>query len=328
VDDALQLAVDPGLEEAVDALQEVVAVGLGVEADDAAAQQPVEDLVAPRADAEALGVGPGDVPEGEDGGAGQPLADEPGGEGEVVVLHEDDGVLGVGLLPDRLGEAGVDGDVVLPVLLAEGGAGVREVAQRPEALVGEAVVVALLLLRGEPDPAQVVGLSSGGTPTRSRLSTVSRSALPLPCATQTPEHARITGSSAVTRPLAGCWTCSWPSGRRVWMYGSRLATTTTFSPPSSALRTVLRRWGVQALGWPPPSSAISAASWATSSRTSAQHRAELRLLLAPAQDAGISCVQRLKEKRAAANVMRSMLRPRAPSTPRATLRASASRRST
>jgi hypothetical protein len=34
-------------------------------------------------------------------------------------------------------------------------------------------------------------------------STTSRSALPLPCAIQVPEQARITGSTAVTRPLAG-----------------------------------------------------------------------------------------------------------------------------
>ena len=38
---------------------------------------------------------------------------------------------------------------------------------------------------------------------RSCRSTMSRSAEPLPCAIQVPEQARITGSSAVTRPLAG-----------------------------------------------------------------------------------------------------------------------------
>ena len=55
---------------------------------------------------------------------------------------------------------------------------------------------------------------------RSLRSTVSRSAEPLPCAIQVPEHARITGSIAVTRPLAGC--CSrMPSAVRTWMYGSR-----------------------------------------------------------------------------------------------------------
>ena len=76
-------------------------------------------------------------------------------------------------------------------------------AQRPHALVGEAVVVALLLLGGEPDAAQRVVVAPGGTPTRSCRSTTSRSALPLPCAIQVPEQARITGSTAVTSPLAG-----------------------------------------------------------------------------------------------------------------------------
>ncbi len=40
----------------------------------------------------------------------------------------------------------------------------------------------------------------------------------------------MTGSSAVTRPLAGCRTAMLPSFARSWMYGSRLARITTFSP--------------------------------------------------------------------------------------------------
>ena len=47
--------------------------------------------------------------------------------------------------------------------------------------------------------------ATGGTRTRPCASDASTSALPLPCATQVPPHARITGSSAVTSPLAGCF---------------------------------------------------------------------------------------------------------------------------
>ena len=82
--------------------------------------------------------------------------------------------------------------------------------------------------------------SSGGTATRSCLSTVSRSALPLPCAIHVPEHARITGSSAVTRPLAGRCT-RMPCGVFTWMYGSRFDTTMMSSPrisPRSTARSV------------------------------------------------------------------------------------------
>ena len=73
------------------------------------------------------------------------------------------------------------------------------------AFVGEAVVVALLLLLASARcgaacttpcarrhaHAVVVGRRSRGRP------------MPLPCAIQVPEQARITGSSAVTSPLAG-----------------------------------------------------------------------------------------------------------------------------
>ena len=50
---------------------------------------------------------------------------------------------------------------------------------------------------------------------RSAASTVSRSALPLPWAIQVPPQARITGSIADTRPLAGIWTVMPPS---VWLW--------------------------------------------------------------------------------------------------------------
>ena len=57
---------------------------------------------------------------------------------------------------------------------------------------------------------------SGGTRTWSLASTTSRSPLPLPCAIQVPEQARMTGSSAVTRPQAGCITFMPPCPSRSW----------------------------------------------------------------------------------------------------------------
>ena len=86
------LPVDPRLEEAVHRLEEVVAVLLRVEPDDARPEHPLEQLALPRADAEPLRARPRDVPEGDDRRARQALADHPGREGEVVVLHEHDRV--------------------------------------------------------------------------------------------------------------------------------------------------------------------------------------------------------------------------------------------
>ena len=59
-----------------------------------------------------------------------------------------------------------------------------------------------------------------------RSSTTSRSASPLAWATQTPPHARMMGSIAVTTPLAGVsGTIVRP--RRTWLTGSRFETTTS-----------------------------------------------------------------------------------------------------
>ena len=205
---------------------------LGVEAEDARAEHALEQLVAPRTDAEALRVRPRDVPEHEDRRARQPLADQPRREREVVVLHQDDRV--VASRPPRRPRrrtCWLTALVVLPVL-ARGRSGAR-------ARGGRAARGPRWRSRSSsPSPPRSVSQtrrsrydsSPGGTRTRSCASTVSRSAEPLPCATQTPEQARITGSSAVTRPLAGCSTAMPPSVVRSWMYGSRLARITTFSP--------------------------------------------------------------------------------------------------
>ena len=104
LDDRVLLPVDPRLEEPVHGIQEVVAVKLGVKAQDACAEHSLEKLLAPGADAETLRVGPGDVPEHDHGRPGQPLADQARHEGEVIVLNENDRVLGIDLLADRFRE--------------------------------------------------------------------------------------------------------------------------------------------------------------------------------------------------------------------------------
>ncbi len=76
-----------------------------------------------------------------------------------------------------------------------------------------------------------------------------RSALPLPCATQVPEQARMTGSTAVTRPLAGRLTTKPPS-MSSWMYGSRFDTTMIWSPLSCVRSSVRSRSAVHSVSGP------------------------------------------------------------------------------
>ena len=157
VGDRESLAVDARFEIAVHGVEEIVAVELRVEAQDRRPEQTVEQLLAPRTDAEGLGVRPGDMPEGDDGRLGQAFPDRARQQGEVVILHQHDRVLGLGFLLHGLRKSPVHGAVLLPVGGAKYGARVRDVAQRPQALVGEAIVVAGFLLPGEPDAAHAVG---------------------------------------------------------------------------------------------------------------------------------------------------------------------------
>src|SRR5256885_11944496 len=84
--DSEHLPVDPGFQQAVDGVDEVVAVKLRVESEDARAQETVEQLLPPGADRERLGVWPGNVPEGHDGRGGQRVLDHSGAERQAGVL--------------------------------------------------------------------------------------------------------------------------------------------------------------------------------------------------------------------------------------------------
>jgi len=77
---------------------------------------------------------------------------------------------------------------------------------------------------------------AGGTSSPSRRSTTALSAVPAPCATHTPEQAWISGSNAVTSPLAERLTTMRPSAARSCRIGSRLASTTIGPLPSNASR--------------------------------------------------------------------------------------------
>ena len=87
------LVVDARLERAIDGVEKVVAVILDVEAEQVVAEQAVQDVFAPRADAERFAIRPRDVPELADGHVGPRFLDESRQQREVIVLHEHDGAI-------------------------------------------------------------------------------------------------------------------------------------------------------------------------------------------------------------------------------------------
>ena len=141
---------------------------LRVEAEDRRAEHAFQHLLAPRADAECLGVGPGDVPERDDGRARQALAHHARQQREMVILHQHDRVVGARLVGDDVGEAAIHRLVMLPVRRAEDRARMRDVAERPETFVREAEVITLLLLLREPHAADAVRRLARAAPSRGR----------------------------------------------------------------------------------------------------------------------------------------------------------------
>ena len=218
---------------------------LGVEAHQVGAQQAEEDLLLPGADAEGLEVRPRNVPEEGDARVRARLLDELGQQREMVVLHQDDRPLGLlHLLDDRGGEMRVHRAVLLPVVGTELRALVHDVTERPQPLVGEAVVVAGLLLLGEPHAAQRVDADRGSAGRCARPPRGRR------CRCREPptrrRSASMIGSSAVTRPLAGCCsTIARPT--RTWLTGSRLDTMKIGRSPNRISTNCLSRSSVHRL---------------------------------------------------------------------------------
>ena len=123
------LAVDPRLQRAIHGFQKIVAVRLNMEADQVRAQQAIQQLALPGADAEGLRIRPGDVPEDSDPGIRPRFLDHAGHQGEVIILHQYGGILFVRRLLDKsVGKAPVDLVVGFPILLAKDGTRMRDVA--------------------------------------------------------------------------------------------------------------------------------------------------------------------------------------------------------
>jgi hypothetical protein len=126
---------------------------LQVKPDEVVPEEPLVDLSAPWADAEDLGMRPRYVPEVGDPEIGTRRSQERRYEREVIVLDEHQGGIATNLLEDDLCEATIHLTVGIPVLHAKDGADICDVAKRPQRLIREAVVVALLLALAEPDTA-------------------------------------------------------------------------------------------------------------------------------------------------------------------------------
>ncbi len=117
----------------------------------------MEQLLAPRKGAEHFAVRPGDVPEvGTDDPATAHFAEHAGEQAEVIVLDEDESALAPGFLQHGFSEDAVGFLVIPPVVRPEFRPRERDVAQRPQALVGQTVVKALFQFGIEPNPPQLV----------------------------------------------------------------------------------------------------------------------------------------------------------------------------
>ena len=133
--------------------EEVLRGQRALEADQVGAEQPAQDLRPARQLHEQFDRRERDVQEEADAQVRADRAEHRRHQLQLVVLHPDGGLL-AGLLGGRLGEPLVDPPVRLPPAALVDRRLDRVVVQRPQAGVGEALVVPLHVVRGQRDRVQ------------------------------------------------------------------------------------------------------------------------------------------------------------------------------
>ena len=130
---------------------------LNVKANQVGAQQPVNEFTLPWANPEDFGVWPGDMPENRDAGVWANFLNHARNQCQVIVLRQENRRIHVRhFLQNSIGKPLVNPLVLQPVLGSKNRPGVRDVAERPKALVRKTIVVAFFFFVGEPDAAQCV----------------------------------------------------------------------------------------------------------------------------------------------------------------------------
>ena len=104
---------------------------LRVKAEDAAAEQTLQQFIAPRADRERFRIGPWNVPKRNNCRRRQAFADHLWQQSEMVILDEHDRIGRLRFGRDGRGKLRVDLPVIVPIAASKRRPHVRDVAERP-----------------------------------------------------------------------------------------------------------------------------------------------------------------------------------------------------
>jgi len=105
--DDVARAVDVHIQYRFDGLDEILAIVRRLQSDDGAAKKTFEELPAPGTPCKVVGIRPRHVPEGDDRGKRDAIANHSRRESEVIILHQDQRTIRLDLLRHGLGEPSV-----------------------------------------------------------------------------------------------------------------------------------------------------------------------------------------------------------------------------
>src|SRR5919198_1924224 len=154
--DDVARAIDLGVQHTFGGIEEVSTIVVGLKSDNAAAEQSVEQLPAPRTRREITRTRPRNMPERNDRRERQPLVKHARRKREVIVLHQDERLLRHHLLTNGIGKPQVDRTVHVEISRSKNRLHVSTVTQWPESFIREPVVVPPFLASVEPDAPEAI----------------------------------------------------------------------------------------------------------------------------------------------------------------------------
>src|ERR1700753_3613370 len=149
--------IDPCLKHAIHGTEAIVTVRLDVKSDEIRTEQTIQQFLLPRTDTEGFRVRPRNMPEDRNSGVRHPIFHHPRQKCEVVILNQDYRMfLARHFFHDCIGKSSIHMVVVFPVRGAKRRASMRHMAERPQTLIGKAVVISFLFFRAEPNATESI----------------------------------------------------------------------------------------------------------------------------------------------------------------------------
>src|SRR5262245_18208876 len=142
--------VHPCFQLAVNCCQKIVTMVANMESEQIVCQQPPQNILLPGTDAKRFWIRPGNMPELGNEKIGPCLFEQMGEQVKTIILKSHDRRFLLDVIEDGLGKLDIDPYIGFPIAKHEAWTSEHNMADRPQCVVGEAVIITCFPLFCEP----------------------------------------------------------------------------------------------------------------------------------------------------------------------------------